>query len=108
MTVIKDISIDAILKTSFLLFICIYITIGNLPQYFDCYDKNKVELTEESDAESEQKEKKVNERDVDEFLACLHSNISFTFIFTKNNDTLNAFYRLIFLEKYTLPPQPKS
>jgi len=69
-----------LVKNGFLLFMSFYISFGSLSEYFDCLDQTEIELSEESDSDPEENDKK-DEGEKDEFI---NESIIFSF-FMKNN-----------------------
>ena len=64
---IKFISIWTILRSSFILFMCLYMSVAQLTYLVDFLDATEMELVEESDIEQEEKNEK-EEVEKDEFL----------------------------------------
>lgn len=52
----QTIFIHTFLRTGFVLFMSVYISVGHLTEYLDCFDSYKIEIVEESETEPEEKE----------------------------------------------------
>ncbi len=103
-TISNKISFYALVRTVFLLFISLQISFGHISQYLDCFEMNEIELAEERDVESEEKENN-KEIEKDEFL-----NRMFFFAFSDQQklhllDVLNSNWNPSQDEVPTPPPR---
>ncbi len=103
-TISNKISLHGLVRVGFLLFISLQISFGHISQYLDCFEINEIELAEEKDIESEEKENK-KEIEKDEFL-----NRMFFFAFSDQQklhllDVINSNWNPSHNEVPTPPPR---